>query len=199
MKERLRTFVAVELPGGIRASLSEEIARLAEAGADVKWVGEENLHVTLKFLGQVDRHAVAGILKGLEAATRESSPFRMECRGLVFFPKPVKPRVVAAGVDEDGARALAELASRVEDSLVPLGYKKDERGFRGHVTLGRVRSPNGLKGLSDSILTYDGEPFGEADVDAVALFMSELRRDGPVYTALGHARLGGGLSGDGQA
>jgi len=191
MKDRLRTFVAVELCEETRAALGAEIGRLRGLGADVKWVAPENLHLTLKFLGQVDRHDVPGILKALKSGARSRGRFNMETLGLSFFPRPTKPRVVAAGIDEAGAASLALLASAVEEALFEVGFGRNERGFKAHVTLGRVKSPKGIAALSDYILTHDGRPFGEDCVESVALVMSELRRESPVYTVLGHAELAG--------
>jgi 2'-5' RNA ligase len=190
-KDRIRAFVAVELAPEVRGALAEEVERLAQCGANVKWVAPGDLHVTLKFLGQVDRHGIPDVLAAIERGAAASRPFEMEVAGLAFFPKPTRPRVVAAGVDEEGVRALAGLFTKLEEGLVPMGFKKDERGFKAHVTLGRVKSPKGIGRLADRLLTFDGEPFGEETVESVALFMSELRREGPVYTALGHATLGG--------
>ncbi len=191
MKDRLRTFVAVELSERTRRALVAEIDRLRERGADVRWVRPENLHITIRFLGQVDRHDVPGILKALEVAAGRCEPSLMEISGLIFFPRPTKPRVVAAGVDEVGAASLTILAGSVEDALVGVGFGPDRRSFKAHVTLGRVKSPRGIAALSDYILTHDGRPFGEDCVESIALVMSELTRTGPEYTVLGHANLGG--------
>lgn len=189
MKDRLRIFVAVELSEETRAALDAEIGRMRERGADVKWVKPEGLHITVKFLGQVSRRDVPAILGALEAAARARKRFPMEISGLGFFPRPTKPRVVAAGVDEVGAASLALLAADVEDAFVEVGFGRENRGFRGHVTLGRVKSPKGIAALSDYLLTHDGRPFGEDWVESIALVMSELRREGPLYTVLGHASL----------
>lgn len=194
MKDRVRSFVAVELSAEIRAALGREIARLAASGADVKWVEPGSIHITLKFLGEVEKLRVPEILEALEPAARETPPFGLEVVGVSFFPKPTHPRIVAAGIDPAGAKALAALARRVEEALLPLGFGREERAFRAHVTLGRARSPKGMGGLADAILTSGGEPFGEQDVEEVVLFMSELSREGPSYTALGRATLGHGAA-----
>ena len=107
---RVRTFVAIELSAETRKSLRREAERLAASGAEVKWVREENLHITLKFLGQVDRRAVSEIMKALESAAGGAEPFRAEVAGVSFFPKPTRPRIVAAGVDPHAAERLTELA-----------------------------------------------------------------------------------------
>lgn len=190
LKERIRSFVAVELSPEIRSALGREIARLSPLGADVKWVEPQALHITLKFLGQVDKHAIPEIIKALGSCAGEMEPFEVQVLGVGFFPEPARPRIVAAGVAPEGAKALEALAARVEEALAPLGFSPESRGFRAHVTLGRVKSPKGAKRLADAILTSPGEPFGEQEVREVVLFMSELSRQGPTYTALGRAELG---------
>ncbi len=188
---RVRTFVAVELDPGTKKSLRREAERLAGSGAEVKWVAEENLHVTMKFLGQVDRLAVPEILKALEEAAGGVEPFRAEIAGVALFPTPTRPRIVAVGVDPEGAGQLTELAGRLEDALVGIGFGRERRGFRAHITLGRVKGTRGAGALADSLLTADGRPFGHEDVDELVLFMSELSRAGPKYTVLGRVPLGG--------
>jgi 2'-5' RNA ligase len=188
---RIRAFVAVELDPETRKSLRREAERLAASGAEVKWVAEENLHVTMKFLGQVDRRAVPEVLKALKEAVGEVKPFRAEVAGAAFFPTPVRPRIVAAGVEPQAAQGLAELAARLEDALAELGFGRERRAFRAHVTLGRVKGTKGVGALADALLTADGRPFGQQDVRQVTLFMSELSRAGPRYTALGRAPLNG--------
>lgn len=190
MKDRIRSFVAVELSAEIRSALGREIARLEAAGADVKWVEPGSLHLTLKFLGDVDRRAIPDVLRALGPAAAPVRPFDLEVSGVSFFPKPTKPRIVAAGIDPEGAEALEALALRVDEALAPLGFAREERAFKAHVTLGRARSPKGAGALADALLTSPGEPFGEQEVREVVLFMSELSRQGPTYTALGRARLG---------
>jgi 2'-5' RNA ligase len=188
---RIRTFVAAELSQGTRRSLRREAERLADSGADVKWVAEENLHVTLKFLGQVDRRAVPDIMKAIESAARGVEPFRAEVAGVNLFPAPTRPRIVAAGLDPQAAERLSALAARLDDALVEIGFGREKRGFRAHITLGRVKGTKGVGALADAMLTADGRPFGEQDIDGVTLFMSELSRAGPRYTVLGRAPLNG--------
>jgi 2'-5' RNA ligase len=190
-KNRLRAFVAVGLSPEVRASLADEIARLSASGADVRWVEPGNLHVTLKFLGQVERARVPEILNALEGAARDVRPFRAEVAGVAFFPRPVRPKVVAAGMEEEGVRGLEDLAARVEEALARIGFGRSERRFRAHVTLGRVKSPAGLGALADQLLVSRPERFGEQEFTEVALFISELAREGPRYTVLGRAALGG--------
>jgi len=191
MKERIRSFVAVELSTHVQNALTAEAQRLGDSGADVKWVRTESLHVTLKFLGDIARDKITEVARAMEAAAATIAPFRLIVEGVSFFPRPTKPRIVSVGIDPDGARALGELARAVDAHLGEAGYRREERSFKAHITLGRVKSTKGLGGLSDLILTAPGEPFGSCDVDRIVLFMSELSRAGPTYTPLSHADLTG--------
>lgn len=191
-KNRIRSFVAVELAPQIRDALADETARLAALGADVNWVAPENLHMTLKFLGQVERRTVPEVLKGLESAAAASASFHAEVTGAFFFPSPTRPRVVASGVDPAAASSFEALAERVEEELGTAGLPRSDKAFRAHVTLGRVKSPRNIRDLADALVTAGGEAFGEQEVEEMTLFMSELSRHGPTYTALGRVRIGAG-------
>lgn len=200
MSGTVRVFVAVELEPQVREAIGREIARLAASNADVKWVEPGNLHLTLKFLGNVDRRKVPEILKALEGAARGTSPFPVRWRGLGLFPNRLRPKVVSAGLEDgEGAEALRALAERVEEALSEIGFGRESRRFRTHVTLGRVKSPKGLKKLDEELLLAAGEAFGEQEVGAVTLFMSELSREGPRYTVLGRAALRSPGATDGSA
>jgi 2'-5' RNA ligase len=192
MKERIRTFVAVELSAGIRAALAASARGLQEHGADVKWVAEESTHLTVKFLGDVRRASIPEVLTHLEEAGAAIEPFAMEVSGLSFFPRPERPKVVAAGIPQPAASALSALAAKTDAALSALGFPPERRAFRAHITLGRVKSPRGVRGLADALLTASGEPFGRQLVTEMVLFMSELSRSGPTYTLLGRAGLRGG-------
>lgn len=191
MRENFRTFFAVALPESARQALCREADRLGGPDVDVKWVEAEALHVTLKFLGDVPRTRIPAVIKAAEAAVGGAAPFPLELVGVSLFPRPTKPRVVAVGIDPDGGAQLTRLAGSLDEELGRLEFARERRGFQAHVTLGRVKSSLGLRGLSDAILTAPGRPFARLDVEEVVLYMSELSRSGPTYTPLGHVPLCG--------
>lgn len=191
----MRLFVALELPVGVRRALGELVRRLASSGADVKWVGEENFHLTLKFLGEVEPARLPELGEALSRVAGETAPFRFTAAGTGAFPSVRRPRVIWVGVDR-GRDELRELAGRVDGALAELGFPREDRPFTAHLTVGRVRSPRGGEALVE-LLSSTAFPEREVAVEEMVLFQSVLGRGGPVYTALGRYPLGGAGGGTG--
>ena len=184
----MRAFVALPFEPDTQAALARGALRLRTLPwADgVRWVRPANLHLTLRFLGDIPRSAVAPLLAGLESSVSEVSQFGCRLCGVKLFPSPARPRVVAIGLADGAAQlALARLASRVEEVVVAAGFEPEARPFRAHVTLGRIRSRRkNLAGPVDLVL----EP-SLVEVNHVVLFRSELGAHGARYTELGRASL----------
>ena len=189
MPRRIRSFVAVEVGEYARESLERGIERLRAAGADVRWVRPGNLHLTVKFLGNVEMTQTGEIAGALADACAPFSPFEGELRGLAPFPSARKMRVVAVRFTAEAE--LARLARAVDEALVPLGVPHESRPFRAHLTLGRVKNPKNAGPLAAMLAERADMSFGEVGVDAVGLFQSELTRSGPIHTRLATAPLGG--------
>lgn len=184
-------FVAVELPQHVKERLAAVVAELSTCRADVRWVGVDALHLTLKFLGSVDARAVGGVEAALKRVAGAARPTPGRLRGIGSFPHPSRPRVVWAGVETDGPD-LAELHGALDGAMGELGFERETRRFHPHVTLGRVRSPRGLKGLREALRGHEGFDAGRFDIDALTLFRSELRRDGARHTVISEHLLGTG-------
>lgn len=185
-----RAFVAIHLDDASRAALRDEIEHLRRAAPHVAWVAAENLHVTLKFLGNVEPGLLRGISGSLEEAVREASPFDLEIRGLGAFPSPSRPRVVWAGLAA-GRELMAALAERVERALEPLGFPGEDRPFSPHVTLGRVREPRKDPRLARLIEAGDALEFGVVRVDSVWLMRSDLSPRGARYSEIAVVSISG--------
>lgn len=188
---RTRTFIAVDISADIRASAVALQEALARTGAEVRWVEPVSMHITLLFLGEVDDrelHAVCRAVKDV-AATEPAFPLRVS--GVGAFPTPRHPKILWAGIT-DGANSLKRLYDKLEAKLLDVGgYRKEERGYTPHLTLGRVKGEaNGFTLAPEltRLLTWDG---GRTVVDEVLVFSSVLERDGPVYTVLGRGELAG--------
>lgn len=183
----IRTFIAAEIPPEVRKNLAPVIARLRSAAPRVRWTQPDNLHLTFRFLGDVKETELSEIFAGLEPVARAAQPFALEVRGIGAFPNWRYPRVVWAGCGE-GTEDATALAARIEDACAELGYDRERRPFRPHLTLGRVKLPADAEGLEEqpAAATY-----GYIDVDAVTVFMSSLRRTGPVYAPMARFSLGG--------
>ena len=143
------------------------------------------MHVTLLFLGEVDEREVVDVCRVVKDVAGREPPFPLRVSGVGAFPNTRRPKTVWAGVT-DGAEPLRRLYGLIEARLLDLGgYRKEERAYTPHLTLGRVRAESGGHALAaelPKLLAWNG---GQTTVDEVVVFASELTRDGPAYTALG--------------
>ena len=192
MRDSLRTFVAVDLPGEVKLLASQLIDRLRPTAANVKWVTPDQMHWTLKFLGEIDLVDVNGICASVAEAVAPLEPFDIEVWGAGAFPDLVNPRTIWLGA-RSGTEEFVALHAAVERGLAGLGFRAEQRRFRPHITLGRVRrSHSGMDELGELIqenAEFDGGP---SPVFEVTIFSSELGPKGPRYEPLGHAELKGG-------
>ncbi len=179
----IRTFVAANLDPGLRERLARLQERLKETRADVAWVRPENLHLTLKFLGEVEETALGAVADAIRPVAAGHGPFRLAFAGLGAFPQPRTARVVWIGVG-DGSEGLAELHARLQATLEPLGFQREGRPFTSHLTLGRVRGPGRREQLAMAVMSMPAEPLGEMVLDRIDLMRSELRPEGARYSVL---------------
>ncbi len=189
LSDVLRTFVAVLIPSELKRTIAVVQKDLKKAAPGIKWVEPENFHITLEFLGDTKLDAVDEIAGAIAGACRDLDPFIVEFGGVGAFPSARRPRVVWAGVTS-GKRELTELAGRVEDALAPLGFAKEDKPFRAHITLGRVRYGRGVDDLSSALEETAADRLGSFRVASVALMKSELRRECPIYSVLARVSLG---------
>ena len=184
----LRLFIAVEPPPPVRAYAAETIRALQGRG-DVRWVTEDRLHLTLKFLGDTSREQVSLLSEKLAKTANDFSRFVVVLAGPGAFPNSRRPRTVWLGL-ERGAM-LGRLAEEIDRSVSALGFRREERSFQPHLTLGRVRSPRGLGELAQALAAREALPRAELEwpVTEFQLIRSELRPEGPRYTPLGRFAL----------
>jgi 2'-5' RNA ligase len=186
---RLRTFIAVDLGRAIRDRCVALQEKLAALGTPVKWVEPDNLHVTLLFLGEVVDRDVPAVCRAVAEVCAGLDPFPIEIQGAGCFPNPRRPRVVWVGVGE-GLQEMVALHDALERPLLRLGcYRREERQYTPHVTLGRVRGDRPTEGLAQALAKQAGWRGGRIAVGEVLVLSSELRPDGPVYTVLSRAKL----------
>jgi len=183
-EKKIRTFVAVLLPDAVKAKISEFVRPLRKLPADVKWVEEENFHLTLKFLGELTE-AEVGKLDCLLAGlfTRENA-FLLDYGGWGVFPSRENPRVLWIGLGGD-IDYLQEIQGKVEDICADAGFPRDRKKFHPHITLGRIRSRGNLEVLlREAQNTLPSELQGSFLVERIYLMESKLSRSGPLYTPL---------------
>ena len=191
MAEILRTFVAVEIPLEVREKARRVIAALSVTPAKVKWVEPRNMHWTLKFLGEVEIVDTPAICEAVRLAAEPLASFDVEVAGVGAFPDARRPRTIWLGV-ERGSEQMIELHDAIEFELSKLGYRPENRRFRPHITIGRVRqSPHGIAELGELIESHQNFEAGVSLVDEVVVFSSQLHRDGPTYDPLCHVELKG--------
>jgi len=179
----MRTFIAVNLTDNIRQALSRTQEALKGEGTDVSWVKPENLHITLKFLGEVEEARLPELRETIASFLRDAAPFRLTFEGLGAFPTLRAPRVIWAGAKE-GAAELAALQAKIEEGLWRIGFPKEERSFTPHLTLGRVRSLRRREALVEGISKATSAAFGGMVLERVELMKSQLHPAGSIYTVL---------------
>ena len=183
----MRSFIAIELPETIKNVLAELQKELKKCGVDVRWVKPGNIHLTLKFLGDIDENQVSNIVDVMSRASESYRAFRLTLSGVGVFPNIRSPRVMWAGFDESDA--LSGLQSEIEDGTSVLGFKREKRAYAAHLTLGRFKSSSGKLALRDRIELYKGCKLGSLDVSSVALMKSDLSSAGAEYTRLAEIAL----------
>ena len=182
----IRTFIAVNLAAPVIEEIAKVRSVLQDAKGDIRWTRLEGLHLTLKFLGDIERNQVEPILMVLRETMCNQFPLHIVAQGLGAFPNLRRPRVLWVGLSGEG---LQEMSEAIETALMPLDFPPEEREFTPHLTLGRVRSLRGWEHVLAEAKEYEHLRFGESIVDHVTLYQSELRPDGAVYTVLGSAPL----------
>jgi RNA 2',3'-cyclic 3'-phosphodiesterase len=192
MQRTVRTFVAVEISSEMRTKATRLINQLSRSSANVKWVEPRNLHLTLKFLGQVEVLEMPEVCRAVAEAVAELPPFDLTGAGAGAFPNADRPRTLWLGVSE-GTDEMVALHDAVETRLADLGFRREQRRFRPHLTIGRVRnsSPAGIRELAELLEEQREFVGGSCDVSEVVVFASETGPAGPTYDPLSHAALGG--------
>jgi RNA 2',3'-cyclic 3'-phosphodiesterase len=191
MSERsLRTFVAVELPEGVRVAIAaaqaELRAALGERAGSVRWVNPASAHLTLKFLGDTPESALSGVEAALRACLAGTAPFDLRTGALGCFPSGRAPRVLWLGLDGELA-PLTALRDAVEAAIAPLGWPTEARPFAPHLTLGRLRpeaSPAERAGIGKAAGTIWPPSPTPIPVPSVSLMRSETGPQGTRYTRL---------------
>jgi RNA 2',3'-cyclic 3'-phosphodiesterase len=183
----LRAFVAVELPREVVDSLQSFQGELEACGADLKLVERENLHFTVKFLGEISEAQASEAGSRMRNVPLKS--FEARLSGVGAFPDPGRPRVIWAGVPDSDRPPVESMAREVIRALDGIG-EKDERPFQAHVTLARVRSPTNLRQLESILRNNSERPFGVTKFTELRLKSSRLTPSGPVYSDVTVVSLG---------
>jgi 2'-5' RNA ligase len=177
----MRSFVAIDLDPEIKNALQDLILKLKKTKADIRWVNFQGMHLTLKFLGEVNQDSIPAIEAVLRAASAGRSPFPLILKGTGTFPGGKSPRILWAGFAEEPV--LMSLQEAVEAGLEKEGYPREARPFHPHLTLGRVKSQAGVREAVLELEKRRESVFGEMTVRKLTLFESILRPQGAEYRA----------------
>ncbi|MFH1458344.1 MAG: RNA 2',3'-cyclic phosphodiesterase [Candidatus Omnitrophota bacterium] len=184
----MRTFIAIELPEEIKESLAQLQGRLKDSKADVKWVEPKNIHLTLKFLGEINDEQLREITKILEQVAEKNVGFQMRISSIGVFPKMNFPRVIWVGLDK-GDSETKKIATDLEERIIAVGIPREKQTFSSHITIGRVKSSFNRDELVNCLKAIDSLEGKEFVVQKIILFKSILTPKGPTYEALKVASL----------
>ena len=186
----MRCFVAIEIERGIRTRLNQLQKQLQKRCSldqhKVKWVEPENIHLTLKFLGDVQDRDLTAVCNIVDEVASKYESFTIDAKGLGCFGSP--PRVVWVGIDPDPV--LFEMQKEIDERLSQADLvQMDNKGFKGHLTLCRIKDFKAGRTLKDVVDGFDEVALGYQMVDRVCVFSSELTKHGPVYTVVSSSDL----------
>ncbi|MCL2120379.1 MAG: RNA 2',3'-cyclic phosphodiesterase [Planctomycetaceae bacterium] len=177
----VRTFIAVEISQDVRLNIERWVRSLRHKVSGVKWVETHNLHVTLKFLGDVAADEVPKITDVIMKAVAQAEPFELEFFGCGAFPNAKAPRTLWVGC-RDGAEPLTRIVSIIDGVLAQHGFPKETRPFSPHLTIGRAKHK--VADMTALLVAKQSELFGKCRVTETVLFSSNLTPSGPVYKKL---------------
>ena len=189
----IRSFIAIDLPKLLHEQLKQVSDHLNDQlkGKPIRWVPIQNIHLTLKFLGDVSENNIPMIMKIIEVEANNAKPFEISVGGFGVFPNLTRPRVIWVGVEAPDE--LINLQRRIDTETARLGYAPDQRKFSPHLTLGRVSrnaNPKDIRAVSEVLRKYKVGFLGAARINAVHLFRSDLTSKGAVYNNMFTADLG---------
>lgn len=186
----IRSFIAIEIGDEVREGLKALQQVLKKSGARVGWIAPENIHLTLVFLGDVFRAQVEPLAGTLDAVAARIIPFHYEVVGSGFFGSPRSPRVLWVGVNEQG-NEVTELQAHIVASVRELGLEIEDRPFRPHLTLGRVRTRDRVDELTSLLALAKSTSYGSVEVHRLRLMQSHLEHQGVRYSVLHESALKG--------
>ena len=185
----MRAFIAIDVSDEIKEAIAKVEAHLRYAAADVKWVRPETVHLTIKFLGEINEEKAKEAGRILDKIAGKVRPFELGIKDVGAFPGVTSPRVIWVGLGKGAAESTA-LAGEVDEALSKIGYEKESRPFSPHLTIGRVKSPKNKEKLKEKIVSAVGlnlPATKSCEASSVILYQSTLTPQGSIYTKLHEA------------
>ena len=183
VSQTIRSFIAIELPAEVRSVLDNVQQGLKALGLKAKWVRPANIHLTLKFLGNIEPAAVDDIGRAMADAAGDCAPFTLTVGGIGFFPGLKRARVIWSGLGGETG-TLLDLQGTLADRLATLGFAKEKRPFKAHLTLGRFRQAVNPNIAARAMAEYADSGNLKFSADRIILFRSDLKPTGAVYSHL---------------
>lgn len=175
-----RGFIAMEI--NATPNILELEKDIKKTGADVKLVEPQNIHITLKFLGDTQENLIDDIEQIMKDSVKEIKPFTINLEGTGVFPNDNYIRVVWIGIKD--WQIISTIANTIDEKLSKLGFKKEKRGFSAHLTIGRVKTAKNKEGLLKIIKKYSDEKFSNQEIGSIKLKKSDLTPAGPIYSTI---------------
>jgi 2'-5' RNA ligase len=181
----MRTFVAIDLVPDLKITMETLIRNIKKSAKGIKWVNSSGMHLTLKFLGDITPEKAGDVIGLLKTIAQKHSAFPLQLKGTGTFPPGRKKstRVIWAGIVE--TPELISLNEGLEEGFEKIGFSREDRPFHPHLTLARVKSPDGIEPVLNELEKYRETDFGGMMVDRMRFFQSIMKPDGAHYSALG--------------
>ena len=188
MSNTIRAFIAIELPEDVIAFIGKIQEGVGSYGFKVRWVRPENIHLTLKFLGEINNQDIKKAGDAIISAASENASMSLGAKGIGVFPGVKRPRVLWTGITGQ-IKGLSDLQKTLDEKLETVGFPKEKRPFRGHLTIARVKGNIDARRLIDAMKEFGKFESKKFMVDEMVLFRSELKPSGAEYTKLMNAAL----------
>lgn len=188
MSNTIRAFIAIDMPDDVAAALNGLQQELKVMRLNVRWVRPENIHLTLKFLGDIKPADIERIEVAMADAVHGRPPFMLTLSGIGFFPGVNRPRVIWVGLGGQ-TRHLIDLQTHLADRLAAIGFPREKRSYQAHLTLGRIRQAKRSDRFSPVLQQFSDWGDREFSADRIGLFRSDLKPSGAVYTKLKQVKM----------
>lgn len=184
----LRCFIAVALPETVKDSLGDVLNILRKSPASVRWIPPENIHLTIKFLGQTDQSLITPMKESLNKKLLTYKPFYITITDVGCFPNERRPRLVWIGIKR--SESLSNLQKEIDADLVKFGFSLEKREFSPHLTIGRVKAQHDLPGMLRMLKELRSSSFANMEVKSISLMQSILKPAGAQYFTLAEIPFG---------
>ncbi len=184
----MRTFIAVDLENDLKTNILQFINKLDSHNPNIRWVKNQGMHLTLKFIGEIPEDKASDIRSALMGLSQKHKPFPLRLVGTgVFPPRSRNPRILWVGIEEN--QELMSVQKEVESLLEKLSVPREKRRYSPHLTLGRVKSSHNIKPVLDEMSRNKDTEFGRMDVERITFFKSTLKPTGAEYSTLANIEL----------